>query len=505
MCLRPLHRGCEVVLVGDPHQLGAVGPGGLFRTLVDDHGAHELETIHRFTHAWEAAASLRLRARDPSILPAYVAHDRILEGSRPAMLDAALLAWREGRASGRDVLVMAGDNATADELSRRCRAERVWAGEVERDGVAIASGIAGVGDEVVTLRNDRSLRSGEGDFVRNGARWRVVERDRTGALQVEPLAGGGRLALPPDYVARHVGLAYALTIHKAQGTTSDEALVLVDEAMSAAQLYVAMSRGREENRALVVTDTVDPDEHVRPVGISGIEQLVQVLRRDGTDRSAHEVLRDTLARSEDRELLRGLQAVLRERIEARVGPSRRDEIAALEHRDDLPAAEVALEEAEYRLAAAEAHRFADEASTARVPVLRAHLPGALGARARAERRVGEDNVAVARQGEQRALRELEACRHRVAAAQLVRSELEALRDQQRNRDAYLDAHPEEVDLGHSLRRLLMGDGRQRGLDLAEHRGGPTEVAVRRRRTPTYEVAPSPSPTPVERQGPTLGL
>jgi len=216
----------KLVLVGDPHQLGAVGPGGLFRTLVDVHGAHELETVRRFAHAWEAAASLRLRERDPSILPAYVAHDRILEGGRPAMLDAALRAWRAGRATGRDVLVMAGDNATADELSRRCQSERIMSGEVEAGGIAIASGLAGVGDEVVTLRNDRSLRTGDGDFVRNGARWRVVDRDETGALQVEPLASGAPVRLPPDYVASHVGLAYALPIHKAQGTTSDEALVV---------------------------------------------------------------------------------------------------------------------------------------------------------------------------------------------------------------------------------------------------------------------------------------
>ena len=78
-----------------------------------------------------------------------------------------------------------------------------------------------------------------------------------------------------SYVAEHVGLAYALTIHKAQRTTADQALVVVDEQMSAAQLYVAMSGGREENRALVVTDgraplggpgRVVPDprrEHVR--------------------------------------------------------------------------------------------------------------------------------------------------------------------------------------------------------------------------------------------------
>ena len=61
----------KLVLVGDPHQLGAVGPGGLFRTLVDDHGAHELETVRRFTHAWEVAASRWSAAasRSPPALP----------------------------------------------------------------------------------------------------------------------------------------------------------------------------------------------------------------------------------------------------------------------------------------------------------------------------------------------------------------------------------------------------------------------------------------------------
>ena len=69
---------------------------------------------------------------------------------------------------------------------------------MERGGVAITSGPAGVGDEVVTLRNDRSLRTGDGDFVRNGARWRVVERDKTSGLQLEPPAGAERVSLPSD-------------------------------------------------------------------------------------------------------------------------------------------------------------------------------------------------------------------------------------------------------------------------------------------------------------------
>ena len=102
----------KLVLVGDPHQLGAVGPGGIFRTLVSDHGAHELETVRRFDHAWEAAASLRLRARDPRILQVYLRHGRITDGSRAQMFDeaidrqanhrrSAVAPWRHDKIAGR--------------------------------------------------------------------------------------------------------------------------------------------------------------------------------------------------------------------------------------------------------------------------------------------------------------------------------------------------------------------------------------------------------------------
>ena len=106
--------GSKVVLVGDPHQLGAVGPGGVFRTLVADHGAHELETVRRFHHAWEAAASLHLREGNPAILDAYDRHGRVTGGSRAEMIDHAFEAWRVAYQEGEPLLLMAGDNATAE-------------------------------------------------------------------------------------------------------------------------------------------------------------------------------------------------------------------------------------------------------------------------------------------------------------------------------------------------------------------------------------------------------
>jgi len=198
----------KLVLVGDPHQLGAVGPGGIFRTLVADHGAHELETVRRFDHAWEAAASLRLRARDPRILQVYLRHGRIVDGSRGQMIDEAFKAWRDAREKGTSILLMAGDNAAADELARRCRSALVQRGWVARDGVRIASGLASYGDEIVTLRNDRQIRTSLGEFVRNGARWQVIATSENGSMRVVSTENGGRVTLSPEYVREHVALSY---------------------------------------------------------------------------------------------------------------------------------------------------------------------------------------------------------------------------------------------------------------------------------------------------------
>lgn len=46
-------------------------------------------------------------------------------------------------------------------------------------------------------------------------------------------------------------LGWAITIHKSQGTTLDSAIVKIDDAMSAGQVYVAMSRVKDINRVYI--------------------------------------------------------------------------------------------------------------------------------------------------------------------------------------------------------------------------------------------------------------
>jgi exodeoxyribonuclease V alpha subunit len=72
------------------------------------------------------------------------------------------------------------------------------------------------------------------------------------------LHGRGRERhVPAEYVARFVELAYATTVHGAQGDTVERAHLALGETTGAAAAYVAMTRGRRSNTAHLVAETVD--------------------------------------------------------------------------------------------------------------------------------------------------------------------------------------------------------------------------------------------------------
>jgi hypothetical protein len=60
--------------------------------------------------------------------------------------------------------------------------------------------------------------------------------------------------VPVSYLREHAVLAYATTVHAAEGRTVGTCHVLAGEGLSRALLYVAMSRGRDANHAYVITE-----------------------------------------------------------------------------------------------------------------------------------------------------------------------------------------------------------------------------------------------------------
>lgn len=288
--------GAKVLLVGDGAQLSSVEAGGMFCALVSDRNGSvpALSDVRRFRYAWEKAASVELRSGSDDAIDAYLTHDRVNEGSRDQMLDALYRAWKDDTDAGLTSLMIAGDAGTVNELNARARAERIAAGAVSERGVRVAGGAtAGVGDRVVTRENDRRLTTGR-RWVRNGDQWTVTATHEDGSMTVTRLHGVGKLVLPAGYVACHVDLAYASTAHRSQGRTVDTGHAMVSPTTTREVLYVSATRGRESNRIYVDTH-YDPDPQTghdaMTEPVTAREVLAGVLRREGADVAAHEMLR----------------------------------------------------------------------------------------------------------------------------------------------------------------------------------------------------------------------
>lgn len=257
--------GARVALVGDRHQLPAVGRGGLL-----DHAvawAHPtavvaLEKVHRFADPDYAALSLKMRTGvDPeTVFEALHRRGQIAVHASDVEREAALA---DVGAAG--VLVLAGTREQAAVLNAAIRDHRQGESEAEAVLVTAHGEQIGLGDRVATRCNDASLG------VTNRQTWTVAGIGGDGSLVLH--CRGRDRSVPAQYAARFVELAYATTVHGAQGETVDRAHVAIGETTGAAAAYVAMTRGRHENVAHLVAESVEDAK----------AQWVTVFNRDRAD------------------------------------------------------------------------------------------------------------------------------------------------------------------------------------------------------------------------------
>lgn len=298
ICTAATQAGAKVLLVGDWAQLQSVDAGGAFRMLVEGRSdAPELAEVHRFRNAWEKDASLDMRKGRLSALDAYDEHDRIVGGEADSITDAAYGAWLHDVAAGLSSVLVAETGDVVATLNQRARAELILGGAVDASVEASLrdEAAASVGDLIITRRNDRRLRSGP-DWVRNGARWKVLAVRHDGSLRVRNAdrVGARPITLPAAYVAEHVDLGYAITAYRAQGITTETAHTVVEPGTTRENLYVAMTRGRGSNKAYVVVSRPDENHSERHPGerpdatARGI--LVGVLGHVGAELSARETI-----------------------------------------------------------------------------------------------------------------------------------------------------------------------------------------------------------------------
>lgn len=228
-----------LVLCGDARQLQAIEAGGLFLEFSERYGAATLQQIKRQREPWaQEAVKAFADGRTTEALQEYDGRGLVSLSDEPHMAMKQLLAdWKESALGTPDAaLILASRNADVLEMNRLAQIERMRAGYLTGSGVAFSSCHVFANDRVVFTRNCPTLG------VMNG-QTATVESSRNHELVVR-LDSGSRVSFSPGNYP-HLQLAYALTTHKAQGMTVEQAFVYVDEtAINREAAYVQASRAR---------------------------------------------------------------------------------------------------------------------------------------------------------------------------------------------------------------------------------------------------------------------
>ncbi|NLT06672.1 MAG: relaxase domain-containing protein [Solirubrobacterales bacterium] len=260
----------KVVLIGDERQAPAVEAGGSFAGLADRLGTIELSEVHRQHHAWDRAALDELRHGDiADWIAAYDQHGRLVpcrsadEQTRTLVADWYVAAREHGM---EQTVMLAGRRDEAADLNHLARTTRVAAGELDdATALTVEGRTFAEGDRVLALRNrhvDRADQDGR-HLLRNGNRATVTRIDHQAGTLTVQLDTGPTVTLPDDYLTDgHVDHGYALTIHKAQGMTTQRTFVLASPDLARELGYVAASRHTDEARFYVNA----PDPQDRPPG-----------------------------------------------------------------------------------------------------------------------------------------------------------------------------------------------------------------------------------------------
>jgi exodeoxyribonuclease V alpha subunit len=235
--LMQLPDGARLMLVGDPAQLPPIGFGLAFHRLVEDQKVPQvhLKTVHR-----QAASS-----GIPAVAAAVRNH-----------LVPEFVPF-EGRHAGVSFIDCSDDEVMP--VLRRIGAE--WAGDDWQVLSAVKGGRSGIrvingsfhaqatsgaqdafapGEPVIHLINDyeRSLM--------NGALGRITAVDPDGALHID--FDGEVQRFPAPDVPGRIELAYAISVHKAQGSQFKRVVVVVSKSrlLDHSLIYTALTRGVEQ-------------------------------------------------------------------------------------------------------------------------------------------------------------------------------------------------------------------------------------------------------------------
>ena len=244
--------GAKLVLVGDAAQLQPIEAGAAFRAIVQRIGAAELTAVRRQRTGWQQQATQDLS--QGNVRRALAAYDAAGFIHQPATRAEAIAEITRNYLTActtrpvSETLILAHSNADVLALNAAVRTALKDRGDLAGEQPFItARGLRSfaTGDRILFLENRRlPSKTGAADpvAVKNGMLGTVVAAANN-VLNVAIDGGGGVTFDAVTYA--HIDHGYAATIHKSQGVTVDQTLVLAAPTMDRHLAYVALSRHRE--------------------------------------------------------------------------------------------------------------------------------------------------------------------------------------------------------------------------------------------------------------------
>lgn len=320
--------GAKICMVGDPYQLDAVETGGLFRTIVNQARTPELQEVMRMKvrdhdgtvrlddEQAQASMDLRVGKNIDEAIRVYESRNWITGGAHQDMLIAVTEAYLNDVDAGKTTLAMASTNTDVTAMNEIIQQAMVERGKVDLSTtIMLADGLsAGVGDKVCARQN-MFIEQDSGRAVRvyNGQQFVISEIHGSGIVGVD-VRSGKKVWLDQDYISQHAQLAYAATLHRAQGATVDTGHALITPMADRNAAYVAITRGKWANKMYVVRDQVldqcAEDSHMHHSGDDEARELHDIVRRvfvrDESQKSALDTMDEETRRYENRDRVKNL-------------------------------------------------------------------------------------------------------------------------------------------------------------------------------------------------------
>jgi Ti-type conjugative transfer relaxase TraA len=238
--------GAKLVLIGDPDQLQPIEAGTPFRDVIADVGAARLTEIHRQREDWQKKASRDLAdGNTAQAVQSYREDGAVKQGhTREETIEALVEAYTMDVAASGDQhsrMAFAHRRMDVHDLNQAIRAKlRDTDNPPEEILFQTETGKRAftTGDRIVFGRNDRKLG------VNNGMLGTVAQA-RDGKIKVALDGETPRTMSFDPHTYRSFDHGYAVTIHKSQGATVDQAYVLASRTMDNHLAYVAMTRHRD--------------------------------------------------------------------------------------------------------------------------------------------------------------------------------------------------------------------------------------------------------------------